>query len=334
MPTARLLLFRCCRLSRCRPQCRCRLCLGFFLLTLLLALQCAWAAQVSQPKEIIKFRMRDGYLMIVQARVNGAGPFSFLLDTGTTRTVIDPELALQLQAPVIGSDTLAIFSSLRRVRLVHLDDVQVGNAKASDLGVMVDKINEVKFLAPGIRGVLGEDFLSRFDILIDYKKRWLSFGDSAPDGERSPVRMKGQYRGLPTSNRLLIKAEFMDTSGGELELQLDTGARRAELFPVSHESLSSQPWGGVMAVSGGSKGITIHSRITMRIGTTIITDLDVIQSHRGVAYDAAGLLPASIFHRVYISHSGGFVVLNPVERKAKPMPAPPDASSVMRNGGS
>jgi hypothetical protein len=49
------------------------------------------------------------------------------------------------------------------------------------------------------------------------------------------------------------------------------------------------------------------------VGTTTVNDLDVVKSRRGVAFDAAGLLPASIFHRIYISHSGGFVVLNPGE---------------------
>jgi hypothetical protein len=47
--------------------------------------------------------------------------------------------------------------------------------------------------------------------------------------------------------------------------------------------------------------------------TTTVNDLDVVKSRRGVAFDAVGLLPASIFHRIYISHSGGFTVLNPGE---------------------
>ena len=313
MLTARLLLARCCRLSRCRLQPLRRLFLPSLLLMLAIVLPSALAAQVRQSKDLVKFRLRNGYLIVVQTMINGAGPFSFLLDTGTTRTVIDPDLARQLQAPSIGKDSLAIYSAVRQVRLVHLDGVQVGYAEASDLGVMVDKLDEVKFLAPGIRGVLGEDFLSRFDILIDYKRHELSFGDSAPAGERCPIETLGQYHGLPTSNRLLIKAEFMDASGGKVKLQLDTGAKTPELFPASHDSFPSQPWGGSMAFSSGSNGITVRSRITIKIGTTMIPNLDVIQSRHGVAYDAIGLLPASIFHRIYISHSGGFVVLNPGE---------------------
>jgi hypothetical protein len=68
-----------------------------------------------------------------------------------------------------------------------------------------------------------------------------------------------------------------------------------------------------MAFSSGPNGTAIHSHTVIRVGTTTVNDLDVVKSRRGVAFDAAGLLPASIFHRIYISHSGGFVVLNPGE---------------------
>jgi hypothetical protein len=63
-----------------------------FSLLLAIALPGVTAAQMRQSNEIVNFRLRDGYLMIVQTMVNGAGPFNFLLDTGATHTVIDPAL--------------------------------------------------------------------------------------------------------------------------------------------------------------------------------------------------------------------------------------------------
>ena len=86
-----------------------------------------------------------------------------------------------------------------------------------------------------------------------------------------------------------------------------------ELFTVRHDSFPSQPWAGSMACSSGPNGTIIHSRVTIKVGSTTVRDLDVVQSRLGVAFDAMGLLPASIFHRIYISHSSGFVVLNPGE---------------------
>ena len=291
----------------------CRVAARFLVLVLAMALPRAAAVQAQQTKEVISFRLRDGYLMVVQTMVNEAGPFSFLVDTGTTRTVIDPDLARQLQAPAIGEVAVTTVLHCRQDKMVRLQEVRLGHDSVSGLGAIVDKLTRQKMLAPGIRGVLGEDFLSRFDILIDYKKRLLSLNEPAPLGERCRFESIGQYHGAPTTNRLLIGVEFLEVSGEKVQLQLDTGAKTPELFPISHDFHPSQHWGGSMATSSGANGIVVHPNITLRIGRATISGLDVVQSWRAVAFDAAGLLPAAIFHRIYISHSGGFVVLNPAE---------------------
>ena len=308
-----LLPDRCCRLERCCLPGRCRLFAACLFLSLVVAFTGASAEQTNQKKEVVKFRLRDGYLIVVQAKVNGAGPFSFLLDTGSTRTVIDPDLARELQVPVVGEAAVTTVLHYRQDKLVRLQNVRLGEASVSGLGAIVDKLVRQKILAPGIRGVLGEDFLSRFDYLIDYKQRLLAFGESPPAGDRCRFEIIGQYRGSPTINRLLIPVEFVGVSGDKVQLELDTGAKTPELFPAPHDSHSPQPWGGLMATSNGANGVTIHSNIALRIGETIVPGQDVIQSRRAVAFDSAGLLPASIFRRIYISHSGGFVVLNPGE---------------------
>jgi hypothetical protein len=273
----------------------------------------ALAAQVMQSNEIVRFQLRDGYLMVIPVMVNGAGPFRFLLDTGTTLTVIDPDLARQLQTPAIGDVAITTVLHIRQDKLVQLRDVSLDGASVQGLGAVVDKLVRQKILAAGIRGVLGEEFLSKFDILIDFKQHWLRFGDAPPAGERCRFETIGQYHGSPTTNRLLISAELMGVSDNHLQLQLDTGAKFPELFPASHDSPFPHSWGGSMATSNGANGTTIYSDVTIKIGTTTVRGLDVVQSRDSVAFDAVGLLPASIFHRIYISHSGGFVVFNPGE---------------------
>jgi len=46
-------------------------------LLLLFVMPTALAAQGTQSSEIVEFKLRDGYLIIVQTMVNGAGPFNF-----------------------------------------------------------------------------------------------------------------------------------------------------------------------------------------------------------------------------------------------------------------
>ena len=315
MLTASVLLLRCSRHARCHRQSRPHLCALPLLLMLVLASPGPLGAQASKTRQIVKFGLRDGYLIIVQASVNGMGPFNFLLDTGSTRTVIDPGLERQLHAPAIGDVSLTTVLHIRNDKQVQLENVRLGTASVPGSTAIVDKLVRQKMLAPGIRGVLGEDFLSNFDFLIDYKARVLRFDDAPPAGERCRFETIGQYQGHPTTKRLLIATEFMDVGGGPLQLQLDTGAKLPELFPSSNRSLSSPPWGGYMSTGSGRIESTLYSNITIRIGTTLIRDVDVVQSRRAIQFDAVGLLPASLFHRIYISHSGGFIVLNPVESR-------------------
>ena len=307
MLTARSLPIRCSFLSlRHLP-------IQSLLLVAMCSLPGALPAQVPQTKDIVHFHLHDKYLIIVDASVNDAGPFKFLVDTGTSRTVIDPSFARQLQAPVIGEVSLTGILHQRQDELVRLGSIRLGNVSMSNLGVVVDPLGRQKKLAPGTRGVLGEDFLSRFDFLINYEKHTLRFGGPAPEGKRSRFETIGQYRGEPTTNRLLISTEFMKASGDRVQLQLDTGARMVELFTSDQNVLPLQPSAGFMQTSGGTNETTIYPDIAIKIGATIIQGLDVVQSRRSIAFDAAGLLPAVIFHSIYISHSGGYVVLNPIE---------------------
>ena len=96
-----------------------------------------------------------------------------------------------------------------------------------------------------------------------------------------------------------------------MQLQLDSGAKMLELFTSNENSPSSQPLASFMVASSGANSTVILSNTAIRLGTTTVRGLDVVQSRRVLTFDAAGLLPASIFDRIYISHTGGFIVLNP-----------------------
>ena len=70
--------------------------------------------------------------------------------------------------------------------------------------------------------------------------------------------------------------------------------------------------GGPVLRKGRVDGFFIR-HATIKVGTTMVRDVDVVQARRGAAFDAVGLLPVWIFKSIYISHTGGFIVLNPVE---------------------
>lgn len=292
---------RCCRLARCCP------------IVSIVALPVLLTAQATETNVAVQFRLRDQYLIVVQTVVNGEGPFPFVLDTGTSRTIVDPALAAKLHAPIVGNTSLSGMLRVREDKLVEIENIRLGAVSLSDMTAVVDKLSRQKMLAPGIRGVLGEDFLSRFDLLIDYKHRRLRFGGAIPVGERCRFETSGEYHGLPTTRRILIPVEFVEMNGLKVALQLDSGAKALELFPASVNSRSSPGWIRSISAENSVDGTAVLPNATIRIGTMLFHGEDVVQSHRVLRFDAGGLLPAAIFRSIYISHSGGFIVLNPVE---------------------
>jgi hypothetical protein len=173
-----------------------------------------------------------------------------------------------------------------------------------------------------VRGILGEDFLREFDILIDYEKQLISFDETAPLGERIPFEDTGGYGGKRTVNRLLVKVEFPGTGSGPVVLQLDTAARITELFPSSHVPLMhlANAWQiGVRSFGSGNPDLMpVYEHTTIKVGTTELHDMRVVQTPDNVASDAVGLLPLAVFRRIYISHSGKFIVVNPAQSKGVP----------------
>ncbi len=270
-------------------------------------------------RDAVRFQLVHDYLIVVPVMVNGTGPWNFLLDTGCTSSMISVELGRQLNAQVVGRSDVALLTEMRHDQRVVLNDVRVGNTIFAGLEVLVDKVDNVRNLVPGLNGILGEDFLSQFNVLIDYDKRWLYFDAPAPDGERVPFQARSTYRENRTMNRLLVKVEFPGTQSGPVALQIDTAAWMTELFPTSHVSLLHLSYGSQsgarLAASGGPGAMAVYEHAAMKIGRTELHELNVAQSRREVVSDAAGLLPAALFHRIYISHSGGFVVLNPKVKK-------------------
>src|SRR5437899_9906740 len=73
--------------------------------------------------------------IIVPVKINGRGPYKFVLDTGATFTCIDTKLVEELKLPEWkGQFGVAVITPGEgNVRLVNIDTLEVGNARASKL---------------------------------------------------------------------------------------------------------------------------------------------------------------------------------------------------------
>lgn len=126
--------------------------------------------------------IKDSHLVGVPVRINGKGPYEFVLDTGAGNTVITPKLASQLglePKPVhgiargLGGDV--------QLELAAVDNLSVGDATISSAQVVV--IDLVKVSPKGNlieNGILGYDFLKNFETVIDYPNKRFSFIEEQP----------------------------------------------------------------------------------------------------------------------------------------------------------
>lgn len=138
-----------------------------FFLTALIPM--ALHAETGCPAHIkaIPFHNVNRHEMIVEVLINHSGPYDFLFDTGTQMTVVDQSLAAELHLPAKGKAAVAGVSLQGSATFAELDDVELGDHTATNQGVLIYDMKRLQSAGFAIRGLLGADFLSRFDVLIN-----------------------------------------------------------------------------------------------------------------------------------------------------------------------
>ena len=112
-----------------------KICIALAVFTALVAASsCALPNQVGQPNETspgeVRFEMAppNDAAIIVPVKINGKGPYKFVLDTGATFTCIDTKLVEELKLPEWkGQFGVAVITPGEgNVRLVGVDSLEVG----------------------------------------------------------------------------------------------------------------------------------------------------------------------------------------------------------------
>jgi hypothetical protein len=269
-----------------------------------------------QQQHQVKFRIVTNTMIVVPVTINGSGPFDFILDTGSTDSVIDQKLATELSLPIAGNINLATCKGNLLTFLFHTDSLSMAGATVS--GLNLSAVNRYADQVPKARGVLGEDFLQNFDLLIDYKQHLLQFESaSGPladrlDGERLPFRRNGLYHGELTYNRIVVIGHIGASGDKDLTLLLDSGTSIFLLFAKLNQSTPVSQTSPSASGIGGSFDVDAQKVLGLRLGKAFFYNLTVITPAVSIpAQDIDGLLPTSLFRSIFISHSGEFVILNP-----------------------
>lgn len=120
-----------------------------------------------------------GAALLVAVRINGQGPYEFILDTGATVTCVDERLASSLSLPdvrgVIG--TAAGVGGQGGVRLVSVDSLSIGGVRAHELQACVVDLEHLGGLGLELDGLIGLNVLSRFRVTIDFQRNIVTLAE-------------------------------------------------------------------------------------------------------------------------------------------------------------
>ena len=272
----------------------------------------------SVPLQIV-----NRYQIILAVYINHSGPYSFLLDTGSEITLVDLSLAAELRLSAQGSaNVVSAAGSYTSASFAQVNLLEAGSHSAANQTVLVYDFQKVNSIIRPIRGVLGEDFLGRFDMLIDNAHSLLCLDDSATlranvNGPHIALLTSAQSADSQSLPSQFIVAAQLSNSRRPVRLKLDSASDVPVLYDVSlfmTQALFSATSLQEMQVDGVQRAFSVLRPQEVMIGPLDLPGVlfaipRTAEKNAEMAED--GVLPTGLFRRVFIDHVNHFAVLEP-----------------------
>ncbi len=231
------------------------------------------ASRIPQPAgpERLRAAADAASRMTVPVRIDGEGPFPFIVDTGADRTVVSRELADSLKLkpgdPVMMHDIGGVDLNAT-ARVARLD---VGRREVTDITAPTLKAGDI-----GAQGILGIDSLRDQRMVMDFRggglsvepsRRWDLDPDVIVVRARSRfgqlVLVDASFEGRPL--QVIIDSGAQNTVGNLTLERMVTGGRGGVLFPP----------GEVVSVSGRTKPARFAMVGRIRIGEATVNNMPI-----------------------------------------------------------
>jgi hypothetical protein len=271
----------------------------------------------------LPFRLVNRHQIVLAVSINHTGPYNFQLDTGTQVTMIDPSLATGLHLETQGAAIVAGAGSRQSASLAQLDLLEAGSHSVANQRVLVYDLQNLQSADLHIQGILGEDFLDRFDMLIDNAHSLLCLDDSAAmrsgvKGLHIPLVAAAERANGPALPGLLIVAARLTDGTRPVHLMLDSGANAPILYNTSQYMALQLSQTVALRGSGVDGAQRIFSALPpqdVKIGSLELSGVPFF-SLAGIQKDSLakgfdGVLTIGLFRRVFIDQSDHFAILEP-----------------------
>jgi predicted aspartyl protease len=177
--------------------------------------------QASSIKGAVRFDLYRGYLMVAKGSVGQLKGLHFLLDTGTSTTLLDPRIAHKLNVAETPEDVnIMFFKGGVRAMHAHVPSIELGPLRKMQVPVLVEDLSIFDNALPvHIDGVIGLDVMGTTRFEVDYRHRRIYFGQLP----RLPIS-------IPLSNEDGLAMVNVEVNHTAAHLIFDTGTPALLLF--------------------------------------------------------------------------------------------------------
>jgi predicted aspartyl protease len=214
-----------------------------------------------QPIEgTVKFDLYRGYLMVARGSAGPVKGLTFLLDTGASSSVLDPQLARRLHLQRLPASISVLGGSVQAEKSVA-PSLNVGLMQRENVPVLIEDLSFLqKALPVRVDAIIGLDVLGQAAFVIDYATRQIHLGPLPALPDAIPLHMAG---GLA-----ILDAQVNNLPA---RLLLDTGASSLFLFARSTPGAISDVRVSAVQQSSNTIGDSERKQVklrSLRLGTT------------------------------------------------------------------
>lgn len=152
--------------------------------------------------------------LTVPVRLGVAGPYQFLVDTGSDRTSVSSKLVRELGLIEGNRAVMHTATGASQVRMAHLPELRTGRRSVRNIRAPMLEADDI-----GADGILGIDSLRSHRVVFDFRQKTLSIHSGEADAvEEGSILVRARRKG----GRLVITNAVLD--GERVSVVLDTGS--------------------------------------------------------------------------------------------------------------
>jgi hypothetical protein len=257
--------------------------------------------------ETTPFDLLEDGSIVVPVTIGGTGPYRFVLDTGSSRTVISTRLWKTLRLPVIAKTLMVTPAGRDFAYVVRLKDFAVAGRPGAAISAAVMPSDRYA-AGQQVDGLIGQDVLAAVVYTIDYEQRavrWHAPEDALP-GRRLPLNIR--------NNRLLVSLEQHAGDATPLSLVPDSGSDTLVLFAHAQDKLRMTLLDiGMISSLSGSRLARRAQIEWLAVGNTRLNNpfAVIVESEEPIEMMGDGLLPLNVFARVTFNVAEGYLIVQP-----------------------